>query len=76
MGIDIRPARELARLSAARTLTRVLPGYSLRPMPVAPLSPEGRLRVPRVRAVADYLGSVLAGEMAADTDRGAERGNA
>jgi DNA-binding transcriptional LysR family regulator len=64
MGIGMRPRRELARLARAGTLVRVLPRYRFQPMPVALLAPEGRLRVARVRAVADYLGEVLASEMA------------
>ena len=55
MGIGIRPADEVARASREGTLVRVLPGWRLRPMPVALLAPAARLRSPAVRLVADFL---------------------
>lgn len=60
LGIGIRPARELSRAVRLGSLVRVLPKHHLRPMPVALLAPKGKLELPRVRTIADYLAKVLA----------------
>ena len=48
-----------ASSSQGGRLIRVLPGFSLRPMSVVIIAPPGRLRIPRVRAVADVITRAL-----------------
>lgn len=59
LGIGLRPRGEvLAEVQAGR-LVHLLPGWTLRPMSVAIIAPPGRLRVPRVRVVADVITRAL-----------------
>lgn len=55
LGIGLRPLDEVARAEANGTLERVLPAWSFRPIPVWLVSPEPRVKVPRVAAVAELL---------------------
>jgi DNA-binding transcriptional LysR family regulator len=59
LGIGLRPADEVRRAVAAGTLERVLPAWSFEPVSVWIVSPPGRLKVPRVAAVADLLKRII-----------------
>jgi len=59
LGIGLRPADEVRRAQLAGTLEPVLPGWRFQPVSVWIVSPRGRLRVPRVAAVADLLRRVI-----------------
>ncbi len=59
LGIGLRPADEVHRAEQAGTLARVLPTWSFEPFSVWIVSPKGRLKVPRVAAVADLLKRVI-----------------
>lgn len=59
LGIRLLPADEVRRAQAAGTLERVLPRWRVAPVSVWVVSPRGRLRVPRVAAVADLLRRVI-----------------
>lgn len=59
LGIGLRPGDEVRRGVEAGTLERVLPGWSFEPFSVWIVSPPGRLRVPRVAAVAEVLKRVI-----------------
>jgi DNA-binding transcriptional LysR family regulator len=58
-GIGLRPAAEVRRGVQEGTLERVLPSFSLEPVPVWLVAPKGRLRLPRVQRVAELLGRVI-----------------
>lgn len=59
LGIGLRPADEVRRGEEAGTLERVLPAWSFEPFSVWIVSPRGRLKVPRVAAVADVLRRII-----------------
>jgi DNA-binding transcriptional LysR family regulator len=59
MGIGLRPADEVRRAALAGTLEQVLPAWSYEPFSVWIVSPKGRLKLPRVAAVADLLKRVI-----------------
>lgn len=54
-GIALRPNDEVKRGELGGTLERVLPLWRLEPISVWIVSPKGRLKVPRVAAVAELL---------------------
>ena len=58
-GIGLRPLDEVKRAELAGTLERVLPQWRYEPIPVWIVSPKGRLKVPRVAAVAELLKRVI-----------------
>lgn len=58
-GIGLRPAAEVRRAVHDGALERVLPSFSLEPVPVWIVSPKGRLRLPRVVRVADLIVRVI-----------------
>lgn len=58
-GIGLRPHDEVQRAALTGTLERVLPQWRYEPISVWIVSPRGRLRVPRVAAVADMLKRVI-----------------
>lgn len=59
-GIGLRPAAEVRRAVQAGTLEKVLPSFSLEPVPVWLVGPKGRFRLPRVMRVAELLSRVIA----------------
>jgi DNA-binding transcriptional LysR family regulator len=59
LGIGLLPGDEVRRAQAAGTLERVLPRWRVAPVSVWVVSPRGRLKVPRVAAVADLLRRVI-----------------
>ncbi|MBL8720102.1 MAG: LysR family transcriptional regulator [Myxococcales bacterium] len=60
LGIGLLPVVDIRRLEALGTAERVLPSWGFAPLAVWLVSPEGRLRVPRVAAVADAVRRVVA----------------
>jgi len=60
LGIGLLPVVDIRRLEALGTAERVLPAWGFAPLAVWLVSPEGRLRVPRVAAVADAVRRVVA----------------
>ncbi|MBK7400065.1 MAG: LysR family transcriptional regulator [Myxococcales bacterium] len=60
LGIGLLPVVDIRRLEALGTAERVLPAWEFAPLAVWLVSPEGRLRVPRVAAVADAVRRVVA----------------
>lgn len=54
-GIGLRPAGEVRRAARAGTLTRVLPAYSVAPVPVRVVMPPRRARLAPVEAVVDLV---------------------
>ncbi|MBL8913913.1 MAG: LysR family transcriptional regulator [Archangium sp.] len=60
LGIGIRPRGEVARAVEAGRLVRVLPRWSFASFRVHLVSPPGRLRLPRVRAVAQLIEDMAA----------------
>ena len=59
LGIGIRPRGEVQRESAAGRLVPILPRWNYLSLGVHLVSPPGRLRLPRVRAVAAIIESVV-----------------
>lgn len=59
LGIGLRPSDEVQRAEQAGTLERVLPAWSFEPFSVWIVSPKGRLKLPRVAAVAELLKRVI-----------------
>lgn len=55
LGVGLRPHEEVHRAEQAGTLERVLSGWGLAPISVWIVSPQGRMKVPRVAAVAELL---------------------
>jgi DNA-binding transcriptional LysR family regulator len=60
LGIGVRPAAEVRRAEQAGSLERVLPAWSLAPIPVWVVSPKGRLRLDRVARVVEALTRAVA----------------
>jgi DNA-binding transcriptional LysR family regulator len=55
LGIGMRPRGEVLRACAEKRLVHVLPGYTFGPLPIHLVSRPGRLRLARVRAIANLL---------------------
>lgn len=59
LGIALRPLEEVRRGAQGGTLEQVLPEWSLTPFSVWLVSPRGRMKLPRVAAVAQVLRRVI-----------------
>lgn len=55
LGIGIRPAHEVDQAAKAGRVVRVLAGWRFAPLTIYLVAPPGRMRLPRVRAVADLV---------------------
>lgn len=59
LGIGLRPRREVEAAVERGELVAVLPGHYFRPVPVYLVTPPGRLRRRRVRAMSELLEAVI-----------------
>jgi len=63
LGIGVVPINPLQAEVAAGRLVHVLPGYTWGDVPMFALVPQGRIRVPRVRVVLDWVQGFVASRL-------------